>query len=129
VTALYSFDAITEAKDRLFPRKYTYTKYTPPGTGLTESENGGACPVSALPAPVEPVVVEMGPPTYPLASDADMDEIKCHVSYIQSSAHRFKRYRDDASLEILLNATDTLSAYLMDLVGNSGTSEPGTGAA
>ena len=121
MTALYSFDAITEAKDRLFPRKYTYTKYTPPGTGLTESENGGTC---ALPAPVEPVVVELGPPTGVWASDADMDEIKCHVSYIQSSAHRFKRYRDDASLETLLNATDTLSAYLMDLCPPGSTEPP-----
>lgn len=108
-TAQFCFDEITAAKDRLFPSRYTYTKYTPPGTGrlLTEPLPGPA-------TPIDPVVVELGPPTG-LAGDAEMDEIKCHVSYIQSSAHRFRKYRDQAALETLLNASDTLSAYLLDL--------------
>ncbi len=96
-----TFAELTEIKNVLYPGwSYTRTLTAPAVTEVDDQEV--------------------------IADDECVIQINLYVAEIQRSAHHFKKNRNVDKLEDLLNATDSLSAFLMDVCPTPA-SEPDTG--
>lgn len=100
-----TFADLSAAKDLLFPSRYS--------NGYKHTT-------------VTPNVIEVPVALNPVADDECVAQIHVYVAEIQSNAAKFKKQRTSERLEELLSTTDSFSAFLLDVIGDSGPGTPGT---